>query len=201
VDPDAQRRDAFLAAFLDLYDLVMSRSAGGAFGAWLFRHHLGCLLLPFVLVAGIRTSGRTRQAQVEVVRLYQELTGKDRIGADADVYRIERKLVLLQISEPVTEDDADDAPDTERAELELAAAALLDVALQGGQTDDELMLEIQAAFEALDEAVTAEELTTPIRRVRRVDRGSDDDATRAALEQRYWQAWRRWFERRSASPA
>src|ERR671924_304502 len=86
---------------------------------------------------------------------------------------------------PVTEVDADDAADTERAELELAATVLLKLAVQGNQTDDELMVEIQTSFEALDEAVTTEELAGLRGRARRAGREANSEDTRAALEKRY----------------
>jgi hypothetical protein len=164
------------------------------------RRHLSWLLAPWLVVGTAHallpgTWRRFHDGHVRAAGLYRQLSGKDPHVARAEVWRMVEQLGWLDERHPGPDEERPGAPPSaDRAELEAAAGALVGYYLAGRRTDDELLGEVQAAW---DEYEDLNQRLQPLERGRRGRRGGEpefDLRERAACD-RYLVAWRRWLDR------
>jgi hypothetical protein len=139
----------------------------------------------------------------EAARLYQRLRGIDPKLARAEVWRMSEQLGSLDERLLGLEADRPGRPPgADRAELVAAAGALAEWYLRGRRTDDALLVQVEAAWAAVEEAQAQQE---------GVPGGLRGSGLRAWLERtdeweeaaidRYVAAWRRWLDRQAPRPA
>jgi hypothetical protein len=162
---------------LDAYDQESGWAVRGTAGR-LLRRGLGWLVLPAAVLAGLRSARHRDRPGNRATALFAELTGRPVDEAIDALDRVQRQLAALDFAEPALP----------RRRLELAAAALVDVALVGGGTGDEAMRGVLTAYDELDEAARAS---------RRAGRRMDFWARHGP---RYLAAWQRWFTTTGAAP-
>jgi hypothetical protein len=172
---------------------------------WLHRRHLLVLLLPWWLVrlAWWFFFSSERRAAItsknRAIDLYRQATGMDRKAAWDQVWRLEGQLApLVDRPEFAGLEPADESPGANRTELEAAADALLDHALAGRRSDDELLAAVLALWAESEDSMAhgydrlVEQGIT--------GRRAQTDAILAearAWRVRYRLAWRRWFDRQA----
>jgi hypothetical protein len=159
------------------------------------RLHLQWLpVLGALMVGAVRSMRRGREVSGQlwpVVRTYGELAGKDRHVAQAEVLRMTAQLRPLDSRLPMS---GELPRPISRAELEVAADALLRFYVAGRHTDDPLLEATQAAYgevEAIAEAM--------LDRAHGQDRSTsaqrrEDREQQASANRRYVEAWLRWLD-------
>jgi hypothetical protein len=149
-----------------------------------------------VVAVRSRRQGRPVFGDVwSVARQYGQLAGKDPDVARAEVSRIVKQLVPLDARMRL----AGELPrQVTRAELELAADALLRFYVSGRQTDDPLLQATQAAYGEVDAILEA---------ILDRTRGGDGSSSvlrkqhreqHAAASRRYVEAWLGWLDHHQA---
>jgi hypothetical protein len=166
------------------------------------------LLLPVLLIGLVRmvVTGRARKAvvhQQRAVSFYRQLSGKDPRVAEAEVRRIADQLRAIDERVRANGDRPGTRGAADRAELEAALGALLAYHLGGRQTDDELLGEIQAAWDAYEarRQEQQERLLLEVERDRHAVRAEFIRQERVEFGRqqqamdRYLAGWRRWLDR------
>jgi hypothetical protein len=197
-------RDALLRD-LDLGGQPLASRGKLRLVAWLSRRHLWWLLLPWWLVriAWWFLFSSQRQAAVasenRAIDLYRQVTGTDRKAARDQVWRLEWHLApLVDRPELPGLEPMDEPPGASRAELQTAMDALLDHALAGRRTDDELLTAVLAmSAEHEDSMVHGDEhlVQQGITGRRAQTRAMLSEVE--AWRKRYRLAWRRWFDQQA----
>jgi hypothetical protein len=197
-------RDALLRD-LDLGEQPLASSGEVRLLPWLSRRHLWWLLLPWWLVRiawWFLFSGQRRAAvasQNRAIDLYRQVTGTDRKAARDQVWRLEWHLApLVDRPELPGLEPMDEPPGASRAELQVAMDALLDHALAGRRTDDELLAAVLAMSTEHEDSMAY----TYDRLVEQgiTERRAQSDAILAevgAWRGRHRLAWRRWFDQQA----
>jgi hypothetical protein len=177
------------------------------------QRRLQWLKLPLLLVGLLVTLVRmvvTRRARAAFVRqqravgLYRQLSGNDPRVAEAEVRRITDQLKAIDERVRPAGPRSGPAAASHRAELEATAGALLAYQLDGRQTDDGLIGQIQAAW-AEYEAFRQEQQQRLLLQAGRGKRAVRAEFTRQEREglgrqmqvamDRYLAGWRGWLDR------
>jgi hypothetical protein len=198
---------ALRQAILDFYEEsigpLVAQRRGRAPRRLLRNRHLlwlNVLLLPVLLIDLVRMAVAHRGPELMVrqraVSLYRQLSGKDPHVARAELWRIHGQLAAIDARVKVYSAWLATAEAADRAELAVAAGALLAYHLGGRQTDDALLDQIQAAW-AEYEALGEQRMDRMLGRVARGAPPSPKELTReerVAMD-RYVAGWRAWFDR------
>jgi hypothetical protein len=201
-------REAILAA-LDEQAAYFGRLVGpkaARVAARLHRRRLGWLMAPWFLVSlvrGLPTAFRPPPWPCErhAIRRYAEASGQDLDLAETEVRRIMLQLMALHEGMPghCYDDDRPKLAPVTRAELALAADALVRFHLAGRHTDDPLLAEVQATWNASDRF--SREFAHAVgehgfREARRRERASRQQEQEA--RDRVREAWQRWLDQQQA---
>jgi hypothetical protein len=168
------------------------------------RAHLSWLLAPWFVVKILGmfrfAAGRGSVAvEARAVRLYGQLSGRDPHVAQAEVYRMLSQLGSLDERERMLDDqERPGAPGgADQAELQAATGALLGYYLAERQTQDQLLREVQAAWDEY-EGLTYEQMQRGLERGVRGGRPEPEAEQRQqAAGDRYLVAWRQWLDHRA----
>ena len=154
-------------------------------------------VLVTLVVGAVRSMRRDTEVSGQlwpVVRTYGELAGKDRHVAQAEVLRMTAQLRPLDSHLPMS---GELPRPVSRAELEVAADALLRFYVAGPHTDDPLLEatqdygEVEAVAEAMLDRVHGQDRSTSAQR-------REDRERQAAANRRYVEAWLRWLDHQAA---
>jgi hypothetical protein len=155
-------------------------------------------VLVALVVGAVRSMRRGTEVSGQlwpVVRIYGELAGKDRHVAQAEVLRMTAQLRPLDSRLPMS---GELPRPVSRAELEVAADALLRFYVAGRHTDDPLLEatqdaygEVEAVAEAMLDRVHGQDRSTSAQR-------REDRERQAAANRRYVEAWLRWLDHQAA---
>ncbi len=150
-----------------------------------------------IVRSGIRWA-RPAASDEEAVRRYAEVSGKSHDGSQVDVDRIIGQLTLIDERAPYWHrPELAALKPAARAELLATADAVVRYFLDGRQSDDALLTEMQAAYAPCERSFQQDVDPSTPRPHRRGTRISDETMRDLAeAQRRYVQAWRRWFDDR-----